>query len=70
MVLTLNNLAEKYCVLPSEAICRGSTLDLYVLDVSTKWMNRQRDIAEGKTPKEKAPTQEEMLEMIRRTRGE
>ena len=69
MVLTLHNLAEKYKCLPSEALQRGNTFDLYVLDISTKWMNYQQDKAEGKVPKSKQPSQEEMLAMIKSVRS-
>lgn len=70
MVLTLHNLAEKYKCLPSEALERGNTLDLYVLDVSTKWQLYQQAKAEGKTPSVKQPTQAEMLAMLARVRSE
>lgn len=70
MILTLNNLAEKYKCLPSEALARGNTLDLYVLDISTKWVKYQNDKAEGKVPQEKVPSQEELMAMISRTRSE
>ena len=70
MVLTLHNLAEKYKCLPSEALQRGNTLDLYVLDVSTKWLAYQQDKADGRAPVTKQPSQEEMLEMIARVRSE
>ena len=68
MVLTLHNLAEKYKCLPSEALQRGNTLDLYVLDVSTKWLQYQQDKADGKAPSAKQPSQEEMLAMIQRVK--
>ena len=70
MVLTLHNLAEKYKCLPSEALQRGNTLDLYVLDVSTKWLIYQQDQADGKVPSAKHPSQKEMLAMIARVRSE
>ena len=70
MVLTLHNLADKYKCLPSEALQRGNTLDLYVLDVSTKWINYQQDKAAGKVPKVKTPSQAEMLAMIERVRSD
>lgn len=47
LVLTLHNLAEKYKCLPSEALVRGNTLDLYVLDVSTKWVKHQQDLSQA-----------------------
>ena len=53
MILTLNNLAKEYGLLPSEALGRATTFDLYVLDVSTRWLSHRQDIAEGKVkPKE------------------
>ena len=65
MILTVDNLASKYHCLPSEAMARATTFDLYVLDVSTKWSKYQNDIAEGRETK---PTpklsQQEMIDMI------
>ena len=69
MVLTLDNLATRYHCLPSEAMAKGTTFDLYVLDVSAKWGKRQQDIADGKTVEHKL-SQEEMFNMIARARGE
>jgi hypothetical protein len=69
MVLTLDNLATRYHCLPSEAMAKGSTFDLYVLDVSAKWSKRQQDISEGKTV-EHTLTQDDMFKMIARARGE
>ena len=53
MIITLNNLAKEYGLLPSEALSRATTFDLYVLDVSTRWLSHRQDVAEGKVkPKE------------------
>jgi hypothetical protein len=41
MVITLDNLAHRYQCLPSEALARATTFDLYVMDISTKWSNYQ-----------------------------
>jgi hypothetical protein len=70
MVLTLDNLAHRYKCLPSEAMAKGTTFDLYVLDVSAKWSKYQQDKAEGKKPGAKQPSQAEMMAMIKRARGE
>lgn len=53
-------------------MARGNTFDLYVLDVSAKWSKYQNDKADGKTPSTAVnqPTQEELLAMIKRTKGE
>lgn len=70
MLITLDNLAHRYQCLPSEALDRATTFDLYVLDVSTKWLKYQQDRAEGKTPSVKKLSQEEMMAMLKRARGE
>lgn len=59
-------------MLPSEALERATTFDLYVLDVSSRWVKYQQDLAESKAkgtaPPAQRLTQEQMLEMIRRVR--
>lgn len=69
LMLTLDNLASRYGMLPSEALVRASTFDLTVLDISAKWENYQRAKAEngGKLP---APqlTQAQMMDMINRVK--
>ena len=70
MALTLDNLAHRYSCLPSEALARGNTLDLYVLDVSAKWSKYQNDKAEGKSSAKTTPnlSQAEMEAMIKRVK--
>ena len=70
MLITLDNLAHRYQCLPSEALSRATTFDLYVLDVSTKWLRYQQDKAEGRTPSTKLPSQAEMLDMIKKARSD
>ena len=68
MLLTLDNLANRYNCLPSQALANGTTFDLHVLDVSAKWSKHQQDLAEGKSPEAKKLTQQEMLAMIARVK--
>lgn len=70
MILTLDNLAYRYKCLPSEALSRATTLDLYVLDVSAKWERHRQDVAEGRTPDGSLPNVEEMKAMIANARSE
>lgn len=70
MILSLDNLAHRYHMLPSEALERATSFDLYVLDVSSKWVQYQHEHAEGNVPKAKQPSQVEMIEMLKRARGE
>jgi len=72
MVITLDNLAHRYQCLPSEALSRATTFDLYVLDISTKWSNYQHAKMESeRTGKPMTPpklSEDRMLGMIRRVR--
>ena len=67
-MLTLDNLACRYHCLPSEALRRASTFDLYVLDLSAKWEKHKQDLTEGKTVSH-GLTQDEMKQMIAATRS-
>ena len=71
MVITLDNLAHRYSCLPSEVLRRGSTFDLYVLDVSTRWLSYRQDIAEGKIqPKGKKQDLQWYMDLARREDSE
>lgn len=74
MAITLDNLASRYHLLPSECLVRASTFDLYILNTSTKWENHKREEearrSQGLNPSPKRPnlSQEEMLAMIKRVK--
>jgi hypothetical protein len=68
MILTVNNLAKTYKLLPSEVLERGSTFDLFVLDIATRHTRYQQDIADGKKVGHKH-TKQELLEMFSKTQG-
>jgi hypothetical protein len=68
MVLTLDNLAHRYGVLPSEAMARATTFDIYVLDVSAKWLKYQNSQEEGGSPKHKL-SQQQLLDMMKSVKG-
>jgi hypothetical protein len=64
MILTVHNLAETYKLLPSEILHRGSTFDLYVLDVYSRYVKYQEAKSSGKAvPVEKKYTIEELMAM-------
>lgn len=69
-LISLDNLAHRYNLLPSEALNRATTFDLKVLDVSARWQRHQQDVADGKVVAKKRTTltQEEMQAMINRVR--
>lgn len=70
MLLTVHNLAERYGLLPSEAMARASTFDLHILDLSSRYERYQHEQAEQKHGAPKAPklSVEEMQAMMARVR--
>ena len=74
MAVTLDNLASRYHLLPSECLNRATTIDLYVLNVGVKWENHKREEelrkSQGLNPSPKRPklTQDEMMAMIKRVK--
>ena len=67
MLLTIDNLANRYGILPSEALERGSTFDLHVLDLSSKWIRHQQDESENsnsRSSSSKKLTKEQMFKMM------
>jgi len=68
MVLTLDNLAHRYSVLPSEAMARATTFDIYVLDVSAKWLKYQNTNEEIGATKHNL-TQKQLLDMMKNVKG-
>ena len=68
MIITLDNLASRYHCLPSEALARSTTFDLYVLDVSSRWSNYQQEMAATGRPPVPKLSQERMLDMIKQVK--
>lgn len=65
MLLTIDNLATRYHVLPSEAARNADTFDLIVLDLSSKWNKRQHEIqANGGIEPTPELTQEQMAMIL------
>jgi hypothetical protein len=63
MMLSLDNLAHRYSVLPTEALMRGTTLDLRVLDVSARWQQHQQ--RGDSLPRAATLNQQDMLSMLK-----
>lgn len=70
LAITLDNLAHRYNCLPSYALDNASTLDLYVLDVSSRWSRYQNERANGETSSASRPSEAEMLKMIERAKND
>ncbi len=73
MVIALHNLARSYKLLPSQALERATTFDLYVLDVYNRRQIYDQEQAEAKQsgrapPPPKKLSQEELLAMFNRVK--
>ena len=69
MLLTLDNLAHRYKMLPSEVLTRADTLDLHVLDLSGRWQRHQQEQLENKQSRQQSRlSQEQMLAMVKRVK--
>lgn len=70
MLITVDKLASRYSLLPSEVLERGNTFDLYVMDIGIRYEYVQQQKRNGtykKTTPELSETQ--MAEMLKKTRG-
>jgi hypothetical protein len=75
MILTIDNLACRYHVLPSEAMSRATTFDLHVMDTATRHQRYQQSRAEmeqnlksGRTRPAAPPSVEQMQAMVARAK--
>lgn len=59
-------MAERYKLLPSEVLVRGSTLDLFIMDAAISYQNHQHRKQNGKVAEDYS--QEELMAMIKKTR--
>lgn len=68
MILTIDTLAERYKLLPSEVMNRGSTFDLYIMDAAMSYHNHQH----SKNMKEVNPNDystDELLDMMKKVKN-
>lgn len=71
MILTVHNLAKTYKMLPSEALSRATTFDLYVLDTFsryTKYQESKKNKRNAQMSNKAMPNQESLLAMLERAK--
>lgn len=69
MILTLDNLAERYHCLPSDVLSRATTFDLHVVNISAKWQEHLAQKQQGMTPTKRIPSVDEMKAMVAKVKG-
>jgi hypothetical protein len=70
MMISLDNLAHHYGVLPSEALSRCTTFDFAVLDTATRWKNYQYEKQSKGEKDKKDYSQKELMDMWRAVKGD
>lgn len=66
MLITLDNMANRYSMLPSECLARANTLDLEVLDLSVKFSAYQQT---DKYKQNKGYTEKQLLERLNKVKS-
>lgn len=71
MLITLDVLAQRYGLLPSEVLGRATTIDLRVMELANMKAQREQDIRDGKLVAQSKHnlTQEQMKSMIQQVRN-
>lgn len=73
-MLTLDFVAKRYGLLPSEVLTKGTTFDLYVSDIAVRYQNWLQDKHSGKPMKSSQQnfgySQEQLKAMLDRARSE
>lgn len=70
MLVTLDSMATRYHVLPSELMERASTFDLHCMDLGIRYQRYRQQVQEGTVVEDsKVPTSDELLKMMRRVNG-
>ena len=64
-MLTIETMAKRYKMLPSEVLARATTLDLYMMDIAISYTNYESSKARnGGIADVQDYSQEELLEMM------
>lgn len=69
MVITVDAMATRYHLLPSQVMTNATTFDLYIMDAAISWQNYQQELRDngGRPPVPKLST-EDMQKMLERVK--
>ena len=67
MILTIETMAKRYSLLPSEVLSRCNTLDLYIMDAAIAYHNYKTNKVSGDTPQE-SMSEDEMLAIMAKSK--
>lgn len=71
MIVTIDNLAQRYGILPSRVLNEGTSFDMFVMHMGTMWMKKRYDEQNNISASKPVPklSIEEMKAMIQRARS-
>lgn len=67
--LTLDTIADRYGLLPSEVLGRATTLDVAVLDIAMSYHDYKNRLAKGETPNYDQADLQAIMDRHRGARG-
>lgn len=70
MLVSIDALAQRYGLLPTEVLERASTFDLRVMEVGNRYSNRKQTMSQGGAPPAPKLTQKEMERMLAQVKNE
>lgn len=69
MLITLDRMAQRYSVLPSDLLERSSTFDLYCMDIGIRYEHVQEQKRKGTYQKQTPKlSEDQMKKMLKQTR--
>jgi hypothetical protein len=70
LLVSIDALAQRYGLLPTEVLSRASTFDLRVMEVGNRYSNRKQTMSQGGAPPAPNLTQKEMERMLAQVKNE
>ena len=67
LILSLDTMAERYKMLPSELMNRATTFDIYVMDAALSYHDYKRKLSEGKVAE--TYSTEELQQIMQKARS-
>lgn len=68
LILSLDTMAERYKMLPSELMNRASTFDLYVMDAALSYHSYKQKLASGEVAEQYSV--DELQAMMQKAKGQ
>ena len=67
LILSLDTMAERYKMLPSELMNRATTFDIYIMDAALSYHEHRRKLSEGKVAE--TYSTEELQQIMQKARS-